>query len=155
MFFLSVTKLREHWGETNAAVIGRKKELEDCLSDSSRWESQLKGIDEWFQSVESKVTHLNFSSHGNDLGDQKVRAHAHPSFLKTFPFGSLTWIHIPNVCWRRCGSLCVQLEMELHQLKQEVDAFHDFTHHLVGTYHQDDPSRLRYFHTLALMCPLQ
>lgn len=33
--------------------------------------------------------------------------------------------------------------MELHQLKQELDTFLDFTHNLAMTYHQDDPTNLK------------
>jgi hypothetical protein len=57
-FCFAVSKLREHWVETNHAVVGRITLLEQCLADSIRWECQLKEVDAWLSHMEARLNHM-------------------------------------------------------------------------------------------------
>ncbi|CAL8109930.1 unnamed protein product [Orchesella dallaii] len=68
-----VSKLREHWVETNQAVVNRKTQLEQCLSDSIRWECQLKEVDSWLGHMESRLNQLSNIPHSGELIESQVR----------------------------------------------------------------------------------
>lgn len=68
-----MSKLREHWVETNQAVVNRKTQLEQCLSDSIRWECQLKEVDAWLGHMESRLHQLSSIPHSSDLVENQVR----------------------------------------------------------------------------------
>ena len=71
-----MSKLREHWVETNNAVVNRRSQLEQCLSDSIIWESQWKDSEGWLGHMEMRLDQIGNHSndpHGeNTLKEQKV-----------------------------------------------------------------------------------
>ena len=42
--FSAVTRLMDHWSETNNAVSGRLQALQECLHDSINWQCQFEHI---------------------------------------------------------------------------------------------------------------
>jgi hypothetical protein len=74
-----VSKLREHWVETNQVVVYRKHELEQCLQDSFRWDYQLKDVDAWLERMESRVDHVGQAE--DQTKEQKVSGADRTTFL--------------------------------------------------------------------------
>ncbi|XP_035715809.1 dystrophin isoform X4 [Folsomia candida] len=67
-----VNKLREHWLETNHAVVSRITLLEECLSDSIRWESQLRDADAWMGKMEARIAAV-FNTHMGEHSDNFMK----------------------------------------------------------------------------------
>lgn len=65
-----MNKLREHWNETNDAVLKRKSVLERCLGESSRWDEEYKEVDAWLGHMETTLDNHNLNDH--QLKDYRV-----------------------------------------------------------------------------------
>lgn len=81
-FFLlvTVTKLREHWDETNSKVMQRKTQLDAMLSDSQRYEAKRNEVEVWLARMETRLERMRAVGHTADvleaqLREQKVRLH--------------------------------------------------------------------------------
>lgn len=74
---VSVTKLREHWDETNSKVMSRKTQLDAMLADSQRYEAKRLEVDAWLGRMEMRLERTGAVGHTADvleaqLRDQKV-----------------------------------------------------------------------------------
>ncbi|XP_050057098.1 dystrophin, isoforms A/C/F/G/H isoform X3 [Aphis gossypii] len=68
-----VTKLREHWDETNNKVMQRKTELNAMLSDSQRYETKKMEIDTWLTRMESRLQRMSSVGNTADVLDAQQR----------------------------------------------------------------------------------
>lgn len=73
LFFTKVTKLREHWDETNNKVMQRKTELNAMLSDSQRYEAKKKEIDIWLTKMETRLQRMSSVGNTADVLDAQQR----------------------------------------------------------------------------------
>ncbi|KAF6205300.1 hypothetical protein GE061_019470 [Apolygus lucorum] len=53
-----VSKLREHWDETNSKVMQRKTELDAMLADSQRYEAKRQEVDTWISRMEARLARM-------------------------------------------------------------------------------------------------
>uniref|UniRef100_A0A0A9ZD72 Protein detached n=4 Tax=Lygus hesperus TaxID=30085 RepID=A0A0A9ZD72_LYGHE len=53
-----VSKLREHWDETNSKVMQRKTELDAMLADSQRYEAKRLEVDTWISRMEARLARM-------------------------------------------------------------------------------------------------
>jgi hypothetical protein len=53
-----VSKLREHWDETNSKVMQRKAELDAMLGDSQRYEAKRVEVDTWLGRMEARIQRM-------------------------------------------------------------------------------------------------
>lgn len=79
LLFVSVTKLREHWDETNSKVMQRKTQLDAMLGDSQRYEAKRQEVDAWLARMETRLERMVPVGHTADvleaqLREQKVRS---------------------------------------------------------------------------------
>ena len=58
LFFITVTRLREHWEETSQCVLQRKTQLAAMLGDSQRYEAKRLEIEQWMQRMESRAERM-------------------------------------------------------------------------------------------------
>ncbi|XP_022178731.1 dystrophin, isoforms A/C/F/G/H-like isoform X1 [Myzus persicae] len=68
-----VTKLREHWDETNNKVMQRKTELNAMLSDSQRYETKKMEIDTWLTRMENRLQRMSSVGNTADVLDAQQR----------------------------------------------------------------------------------
>ncbi|XP_026807467.1 dystrophin-like [Rhopalosiphum maidis] len=68
-----VTKLREHWDETNNKVMQRKTELNAMLSDSQRFETKKMEIDTWLTRMENRLQRMSSVGNTADVLDAQQR----------------------------------------------------------------------------------
>ena len=54
----AVSKLREHWEDTAAAVTARKNQLETLLGDSHQFERRRQDVDQWLSRMENRLFKL-------------------------------------------------------------------------------------------------
>lgn len=73
LFFTKVTKLREHWDETNNKVMQRKTELNAMLSDSQRYDTKKKEIDTWLTKMETRLQRMSSVGNTADVLDAQQR----------------------------------------------------------------------------------
>lgn len=76
--FCVVTKLREHWDETNTKVTQRKSQLDTMLADSQQYESKRAELENWLHRMETRLERIMPVGHTADvleaqLREQKVR----------------------------------------------------------------------------------
>lgn len=74
----SVTKLREHWEETNSKVMQRKAVLDAMLTDSERYEAKRQEVEAWLARMQARREKMGLVGDTADvlevqLRDQKVR----------------------------------------------------------------------------------
>lgn len=77
-FNITVTKLREHWDETNSKVMQRKTQLDMMLGDSQRYEAKRNEVEVWLARMETRLERMRAVGHTADvleaqLREQKVR----------------------------------------------------------------------------------
>jgi len=72
-YYSIVTKLREHWDETNNKVMQRKTELNAMLSDSQRYETKKMEIDTWLTRMESRLQRMSSVGNTADVLDAQQR----------------------------------------------------------------------------------
>lgn len=68
-----MTKLREHWDETNNKVMQRKTELNAMLSDSQRYEAKKMEIDTWLTRMETRLQRMSLVGNTADVIDAQQR----------------------------------------------------------------------------------
>lgn len=78
MVNVTVTKLREHWDETNSKVMQRKTQLDMMLGDSQRYEAKRTEVEVWLARMETRLERMRAVGHTADvleaqLREQKVR----------------------------------------------------------------------------------
>lgn len=84
---VAVTKLREHWDETNSKVMQRKTQLDMMLGDSQRYEAKRNEVEVWLARMETRLERMRAVGHTADvleaqLREQKVHRTLFPSFCK-------------------------------------------------------------------------
>lgn len=87
-----MTKLREHWDETNTKVLQRKAQLDAMLGDSQRYEGRRDEVETWLQRMETRLERMRPVGNTADvleaqLREQKVRKktfHLKIKFCKFF-----------------------------------------------------------------------
>jgi len=82
-----VTKLREHWDETNSKVMQRKTQLDMMLGDSQRYEAKRNEVEVWLARMETRLERMRAVGHTADvleaqLREQKVHRTLFPLFHK-------------------------------------------------------------------------
>lgn len=77
---VAVTKLREHWDETNSKVMQRKTQLDMMLGDSKEYEAKRNAVEVWLSRMETRLERMRAVGHTADvlamqLEEQKVRSY--------------------------------------------------------------------------------
>ncbi|RZF41971.1 hypothetical protein LSTR_LSTR009929, partial [Laodelphax striatellus] len=70
---LRVTKLREHWDETNSKVMQRKTQLDAMLSDSQRYERERLEVEAWLTRMETKFDNMHTVGYTADVLEAQLR----------------------------------------------------------------------------------
>ncbi|XP_051175836.1 dystrophin, isoforms A/C/F/G/H isoform X1 [Leptopilina boulardi] len=68
-----VTKLREHWDETNSKVMQRKTQLDAMLSDSQRYEAKRNEVEVWLARMETRLERMRAVGHTADVLEAQLR----------------------------------------------------------------------------------
>jgi chromosome segregation ATPase len=68
-----VTKLREHWDETNSKVMQRKTQLDAMLTDSQRYESKRLEVEAWLGRMETRLERMGAVGHTADVLEAQLR----------------------------------------------------------------------------------
>ncbi|KAK7605203.1 hypothetical protein V9T40_007061 [Parthenolecanium corni] len=68
-----VTKLREHWDETNSKVTQRKTQLDTMLADSQNYESKRIEVETWLQRMETRLEIIAPVGHTADVLEAQIR----------------------------------------------------------------------------------
>ncbi|EZA55384.1 Dystrophin, isoform B [Ooceraea biroi] len=62
-----VTKLREHWDETNSKVMQRKTQLDMMLGDSKEYEAKRNAVEVWLSRMETRLERMRAVGHTADV----------------------------------------------------------------------------------------
>lgn len=73
MFSVTVTKLREHWDETNSKVMQRKTQLDAMLGDSQRYEAKRTEVEAWLARMETRLERMRAVGHTADVLEAQLR----------------------------------------------------------------------------------
>ncbi|XP_015432799.1 PREDICTED: dystrophin-like [Dufourea novaeangliae] len=68
-----VTKLREHWDETNSKVMQRKTQLDAMLGDSQRYEAKRNEVEVWLARMETRLEKMQAVGHTADVLEAQLR----------------------------------------------------------------------------------
>ncbi|XP_023248432.1 dystrophin, isoforms A/C/F/G/H [Copidosoma floridanum] len=68
-----MTKLREHWDETNSKVMQRKTQLDAMLGDSQRFEAKRQEVEVWLSRMETKLERMRSVGHTADVLEAQLR----------------------------------------------------------------------------------
>ncbi|XP_078043653.1 dystrophin, isoforms A/C/F/G/H isoform X2 [Augochlora pura] len=68
-----VTKLREHWDETNSKVMQRKTQLDAMLGDSQRYEAKRNEVEVWLVRMETRLEKMQAVGHTADVLEAQLR----------------------------------------------------------------------------------
>ncbi|XP_033212090.1 dystrophin, isoforms A/C/F/G/H isoform X2 [Belonocnema kinseyi] len=68
-----VTKLREHWDETNSKVMQRKTQLDAMLNDSQRYEGKRNEVEVWLARMETRLERMRAVGHTADVLEAQLR----------------------------------------------------------------------------------
>uniref|UniRef100_A0A8D8LKE0 Protein detached n=2 Tax=Cacopsylla melanoneura TaxID=428564 RepID=A0A8D8LKE0_9HEMI len=68
-----VTKLREHWDETNNKVMARKSQLDSMLSDSQTYDAKRQDVDGWLTRMENRMQRMNPVGYTADVLEVQLR----------------------------------------------------------------------------------
>ncbi|XP_015176032.1 PREDICTED: dystrophin-like isoform X3 [Polistes dominula] len=68
-----VTKLREHWDETNSKVMQRKSQLDAMLGDSQRYEAKRNEVEVWLARMETRLERMRAVGHTADVLEAQLR----------------------------------------------------------------------------------
>ncbi|XP_020277675.1 dystrophin, isoforms A/C/F/G/H-like isoform X3 [Pseudomyrmex gracilis] len=68
-----VTKLREHWDETNSKVMQRKTQLDMMLGDSQRYEAKRNEVEVWLARMETRLERMRAVGHTADVLEAQLR----------------------------------------------------------------------------------
>ena len=70
---IAVTKLREHWDETNSKVMQRKTQLDAMLGDSQRYEAKRNEVENWLDRMETRLGRMRSVGHTADVLEAQLR----------------------------------------------------------------------------------
>jgi hypothetical protein len=70
---IPVTKLREHWDETNSKVMQRKTQLDAMLTDSQRYESKRLEVEAWLGRMDTRLERMGPVGHTADVLEAQLR----------------------------------------------------------------------------------
>ncbi|XP_065334491.1 dystrophin, isoforms A/C/F/G/H-like isoform X2 [Cloeon dipterum] len=70
---IRVTKLREHWEETNAKVMQRKAQLDALLADSQRYDAKRQEVESWLARMEARLERMGPVGHTADVLEAQLR----------------------------------------------------------------------------------
>jgi hypothetical protein len=73
LLIVTVTKLREHWEETNAKVMQRKAQLDALLVDSQRYEAKRQEVESWLTRMEARLERMGPVGHTADVLEAQLR----------------------------------------------------------------------------------
>ena len=68
-----MSKLREHWQETNSRVLSRKAELDAMLADCERWGARRRDVESWLTKMETRMQKMQPVAHTVDVLEQQLR----------------------------------------------------------------------------------
>ena len=68
-----MTKLREHWDETNSTVLARKTQLDAMLADSHKLETKRAEVEAWLSRMEHRLDRVQPLGHTPDQLEQQMR----------------------------------------------------------------------------------
>ncbi|XP_071563429.1 dystrophin, isoforms A/C/F/G/H isoform X11 [Temnothorax nylanderi] len=68
-----VTKLREHWDETNSKVMQRKTQLDMMLGDSQRYEAKRNEVEVWLARMETRLERMRAVGHTADVLEAQLK----------------------------------------------------------------------------------
>ncbi|XP_034944626.1 dystrophin [Chelonus insularis] len=68
-----VTKLREHWNETNSKVMHRKAQLDAMLIDSQKYEAKRTEIEMWIDRMDLRITKMRPIGHTADVLENQLK----------------------------------------------------------------------------------
>lgn len=71
--FCAVTKLREHWDETNAKVNQRKSQLDSMLADSQQYEAKRAELENCLQKFETRLEKITPVGHTADVLESQLK----------------------------------------------------------------------------------
>lgn len=95
---VSVTKLLEHWDETNSKVMQRKTQLDAMLGDSQRYEAKRNEVENWLDRKETRLARMRSVGHTADVLEAQLREqkvlfrHADLCPIPWFIFVSIIWL---------------------------------------------------------------
>ena len=70
---MAVTKLLEHWDETNTKVTQRKSQLDIMLADSQQYETKRIQLENWLQRMETRLERMSSVGHTADILEAQLR----------------------------------------------------------------------------------
>ena len=74
LFLLAVTKLREHWDDTNSTVLNRKTQLDAMLQDSHKLEGKRAEVEAWLGRLEKRLERSpQMAPQSNEMLDHQIR----------------------------------------------------------------------------------
>lgn len=83
---VAVTKLREHWDETNSKVMQRKTQLDAMLGDSQRYEAKRNEVEVWLARMETRLERMRAVGHTADVLEAQLREQKVRQTLFSFSF---------------------------------------------------------------------
>ena len=93
----TVSKLREHWEDTAAAVTSRRNQLEELLNDSNQFERRRQDVDQWLGRMENRMAKLAPVAATADLIDAQHREQKVIKFNRS--------MHVAGMKFLNCVSL--------------------------------------------------
>ncbi|KAK8373968.1 hypothetical protein O3P69_007893, partial [Scylla paramamosain] len=68
-----VSKLREHWDETNSVVLARKTQLDAMLTDTHKYDIKRTELEAWLSRMEARLERMAPVARTADILDQQIR----------------------------------------------------------------------------------
>ncbi|XP_064105389.1 dystrophin-like isoform X5 [Macrobrachium nipponense] len=68
-----VSKLREHWDETNSVVLARKTQLDAMYGDTHKFDAKRSELESWLSRMEARLERMAPVAHTADVLDQQIR----------------------------------------------------------------------------------
>ncbi|ROT83693.1 putative dystrophin, isoform B-like [Penaeus vannamei] len=68
-----VSKLREHWDETNSVVLARKTQLDAMYADTHKFDAKRAELETWLARMEARLERMAPVAHTADVLDQQIR----------------------------------------------------------------------------------
>lgn len=68
-----MSKLREHWDETNSVVLARKTQLDAMYADTHKFDAKRAELETWLARMEARLERMAPVAHTADVLDQQIR----------------------------------------------------------------------------------
>nr|XP_053632646.1 dystrophin, isoforms A/C/F/G/H-like isoform X2 [Cherax quadricarinatus] len=68
-----VSKLREHWDETNSVVLARKTQLDAMYTDTHKFDAKRAELESWLARMEARLERMAPVARTADVLDQQIR----------------------------------------------------------------------------------